>query len=78
MNGGIGLIDSQIKIIGQDLTLSSAVPVRTDYMFIGWNTDKNSITAQYQPGDSYMDDMDIILLAIIDRQTTKRVHLHIT
>ena len=47
MNGGNGSISSQTKAYGQELILSSTIPTRNDYKFIGWNTDKNAASAQY-------------------------------
>ena len=64
MNGGNGSIGNQTKTYGQDLTLSSTIPTRTDYKFIGWNTDKNANSAQYQPGDKYTANSGATLYAI--------------
>ena len=36
---------------GTDAVLSSAIPVRSGYRFIGWNTDPVGIGTAYQPGD---------------------------
>ena len=64
MNGGSGSIANQTKTYGQDLTLSSTKPTRTDYKFIGWNTNKDATTAQYQPGEKYKDNKGATLYAI--------------
>ena len=64
MNGGSGSIENQTKTYGQGLTLSSTKPTRTGYEFVGWNTDKNATTAQYQAGDKYTADSDATLYAI--------------
>lgn len=64
MNGGNGSISSQTKAYGQELILSSTIPTRNDYKFIGWNTDKNAASAQYQAGDKYTSNGNATLYAI--------------
>ena len=64
MNGGSGSISNQTKTYGQDLTLSSTKPTRTDYKFVGWNTNKDATTAQYQPGEKYKENKGATLYAI--------------
>ena len=64
MNGGSGSISDQIKTYGQDLTLSSTKPTRSDHKFVGWNTDKNAKTAQYQVGGKYTVNSNATLYAI--------------
>ena len=64
MNGGDGYIDNQIKNYGQDTILSGVYPTRTGYDFIGWNTDPNSNTAQYQPNGQFSYNGDTTLFAV--------------
>ena len=64
MNGGNGTISKQTKTHGKDLTLSATIPTRTDYKFVGWNTDKNAATAKYQPSDKYTANSNATLYAI--------------
>ena len=64
MNGGSGSISNQTKTYGQDLTLSSTKPTRTGYDFVGWNTNKDATTAQYQPGGKYTANSGATLYAI--------------
>ena len=40
-NGGTGAPEAQTKIEGEDLTLSSIVPTREGYKFMGWSTMAN-------------------------------------
>ncbi len=50
-NGGSGAPATQIKTEGVDLTLSSTVPTRTGYSFMGWTISKNQPNAgMYYPG----------------------------
>ncbi len=64
MNGGSGTIAEQIKNYGQALTLDSTAPARTGYEFEGWSTDAGGTTVQYQPGDTYTVDANLILYAV--------------
>ena len=59
--------DAQIKHKGNDLELSSDIPERKGYAFVGWTTDKESLVAEYQPGDNYTKDEATILYAIWER-----------
>lgn len=63
-NGGSGAPAAQTKTYGQSLTLSSTVPTRTNYSFVGWGTSKSSTTATYDPGDSYTKNASIVLYAV--------------
>ncbi|MBR1497450.1 MAG: InlB B-repeat-containing protein, partial [Oscillospiraceae bacterium] len=63
-NGGSGGPQEQTKQAGQVLTLSSAVPTREGYEFIGWATDRSSGTVAYQSGGTYTRDADVMLYAV--------------
>ena len=52
-NGGTGAPASQTKTYGVTLTLSSTMPSRTGWDFVGWGTSASATTASYQPGGSY-------------------------
>ena len=52
-NGGSGGPVSQTKTYGQTMTISSSVPTRANYIFLGWAESSSATTAQYQPGGSY-------------------------
>ncbi|MGN0787260.1 MAG: InlB B-repeat-containing protein [Christensenellales bacterium] len=62
-NGGTGAPSSQIKSHGEDLTLSSQIPTRTDYTFICWNTEEDGSGDTYYPGSIYSANDDVILYA---------------
>ena len=64
MNDGDGYIDNQIKNYGQDIILSGVYPTRTGYDFVGWNTDPNATTAQYQPNGQFSYNGDTTLFAV--------------
>ena len=63
-NGGFGAPGSQIKTHGQDLTLSTAVPTRTNYTFKGWGTSASAGSATYSAGGTYSTDKAITLYAV--------------
>ena len=63
-NGGFGAPGSQIKTHGRDLTLSTAVPTRTNYTFKGWGISASAGSATYSAGGTYSTDKAITLYAV--------------
>ena len=63
-NGGSGAPSSQTKTYGVTLTLSSTVPSRVGYDFLGWGTSAGATTATYQPGGSYTANAATTLYAV--------------
>ena len=63
-NGGSGAPGSQTKTYGQTLTLSSTVPTRTNYNFLGWGTSAGSTTVSYKAGGSYTTNAAVTLYAV--------------
>ena len=64
MNGGTGTIANQTKTYGQTLTLSSTVPTRTNYNFLGWSTSNTATTPTYSAGGSYTANASATLYAV--------------
>ena len=62
-NGGSGAPSSQTKTHGVNLTLSSTVPTRTNYIFQGWATSSTG-AVQYQPGGTFTTNATTVLYAI--------------
>lgn len=62
-NGGSGAPAAQTKEYGVNLTLSSTVPTRTNYIFQGWATSASGAVA-YQPGGTYTANAAVTLYAI--------------
>lgn len=54
---------AQTKTYGQTLTLSSQVPQKVDYNFLGWNTKANGSGTTYQPGASFTTNAATVLYA---------------
>ena len=63
-NGGTGAPPSQTKIHGTALSLSSTVPTRPNYDFVGWATSPNAGVAMYQPGGQYNNNTGVTLYAV--------------
>ena len=67
-NGGNGAPATQTKTHGVALTLSSTVPTRTGFTFLGWAESSTATSAQYQPGGSFSKDADTTLYAVWNQQ----------
>ena len=63
-NGGIGSFDRQFKNYGEPLTLSSTIPTKDGYLFVGWATSANATTAQYTAGSTYTANANATLYAV--------------
>ena len=63
-NGGTGAPSNQTKTYGVDLKLSTSVPTRTGYTFVGWATSANATTAAYMAGSTYSNNAAISLYAV--------------
>ena len=63
-NGGTGAPSAQTKTYGQTLTLSSTVPTRTNYTFLGWSTSNTATTPTYTAGGSYTANASATLYAV--------------
>lgn len=62
-NNGSGAPSSQTKWHGTNITLSSTVPTRENYNFLGWNTAQDGTGTSYSPGDTYSANANAILYA---------------
>lgn len=68
-NGGSGAPLAQVKYYFSNLTLSSDIPTRSGYLFKGWSTSAGSLSASYQPGDTYRANSGITLYAVWSPKT---------
>lgn len=68
-NGGTGAPAAQTKAFGYALALSTQVPTRSGYAFLGWATSSSATSAQYQPGDIYSTNANLTLYAVWKTQT---------
>ena len=63
-NGGSGAPSSQTKVHGVTLTLSSTIPYRFNYEFLGWSTSSSATAATYIAGGSYTGNASVTLYAV--------------
>lgn len=63
-NGGTGAPANQTKTYGVTLALSSTIPTRTNYNFLGWSTSATSTTVSYAAGANYTANAPITLYAV--------------
>ena len=63
-NGGTGAPGRQTKTYGVTLTLTTVIPTRRNYSFVGWSKDRNATSASYSAGGSYTDNADVTLYAV--------------
>ena len=63
-NGGSNAPANQIKIEGETLTLTIAIPTRDGHTFLGWTETSGASTVVYQPGSTYEVDGNATLYAI--------------
>lgn len=66
-NGGEGEPAAQVKIHGATLTLSSTIPTREGYDFLGWATSASATSASYSAGASYTGNANATLYAVWQR-----------
>ena len=63
-NGGSNAPASQTKVHGVTLTLSSTIPYRFNYEFLGWSASSSATTATYTAESSYTDNASVTLYAV--------------
>ena len=68
-NGGTGAPASQTKIEDTSLTLSSTIPARLGYTFLGWSTSSTASSPTYYAGGIYSANAGATLYAVWSRDT---------
>ena len=63
-NGGENAPSSQTKTYGVDLALTSNVPTRKDYNFLGWGVTASDRTPTYLAGATYTNNSAVTLYAV--------------
>lgn len=66
-NGGSGAPSSQTAQNGSSLRLSSTIPTREGFTFLGWATSSQATTATHSPGGSYTFTAATTLYAVWER-----------
>ena len=62
LNGGTTGPASQLKTHGETYTISTTIPTREDYTFVGWATSPDG-KVEYKPGSTYSDNANLTLYA---------------
>lgn len=63
-NGGTGAPGKADKWYGEQVTIPTTKPTRTNYEFLGWSSTKSG-SVEYQPGQKYwIDDEDVTYYAV--------------
>lgn len=63
-NGGTGAPGRVDKWRGEQVTIPTAKPTRTNYEFLGWSTTRDG-QVEYKPGEKYwIDDVDVTYYAV--------------
>ena len=77
-NSGTGAPAAQTKNHGQALTLSSNVPTRAGYTFLGWAKSKSATKPDYVKGKThiYSTDADMTLYAVWEKLPTYDMKYH--
>lgn len=63
-NGGSNVPAEQAKEKDVDITLSTKIPAKDGYKFLGWSTDKNAASAQYTAGAKITANGNLTLYAV--------------
>ena len=69
-NGGSNAPGNATKKHGEKLTISSTVPTRHGFQFLGWATASNATSAQYSAGSTYTANANLTLYAVWRAQYT--------
>ena len=67
LNEGEGTIENQTKKEGENINLTTLVPTRENYTFLGWSTNKDATEPEYLIGAIYNKDENIELFAIWEK-----------
>lgn len=68
-NGGNGAPADQVKVFGDDLTLTADVPTRPGFDFLGWSLDPTKTDVDYPSGSIYNSNNELHLYAVWQRKT---------
>lgn len=62
--GGTGAPEAQSQPLGNAMTLSSEIPVREGFVFLGWTDEIQGCFVKYNAGDCLLSDKDLTLYAV--------------
>lgn len=67
-NGGAGAPASQSKREQTTVYISSTIPTRSGYEFLGWATSASATTPSYQPNQAYTTNANLSLYALWEKR----------
>ena len=70
-NGGTNKPENQTKQEGTSITLSSVIPTRKGYKFLGWSTNKNATAAIYAANATFSEDKNVTLYAVWEKEKSE-------
>ncbi|MBQ4644377.1 MAG: InlB B-repeat-containing protein [Clostridia bacterium] len=75
-NGGTGAPSSQTKYHDTALILSTTIPTRSGYTFLGWSTSSTATSASYLAGSSFTSNANTTLYAVWQKDVVEpKVHI---
>lgn len=74
-NTGTGAPSSQTKVENVPLTLTTDVPTKTGYRFVGWNTNSSGTGTSYASGATYSANANVTLYAQWQEISYKTVYV---
>lgn len=69
-NGGENAPSPQVKNLGRTLYVTSDIPTREGYDFIGWSKVRNSVDVDYNEGEAFNETGDTTLYAVWKKDLT--------
>lgn len=73
-NGGGSAPAAQVKTYGKYLSLTTFIPKKTGYTFIGWSENSRALSAKYKSGGTYKENKPITLYAVWKINTYKIIY----
>lgn len=66
-----GMPTNEGKMIGQDYRISTTVPTREGFSFMGWSESSSALEKQFTPGEIYKENRSLTLYAVWKKEAPK-------
>ena len=73
-NGGEGAPSAVTVHVDETINLSANIPSRQDYTFVGWSESSDSVSAQYQPNDSFTMGNSLVTLFAVWKKNPELIY----
>jgi len=67
-NGGTGAPAKQSIAVGGKISIPTSIPIRSDYVFLGWSIKKDAKEAEHLPGSTLLAVNDYVFYAVWGRE----------